>query len=306
MRALASFIMRGRGQAILAAVGSAVLMWILPPLNVLLGGIVALVTLRRGPTEGLLLIVGTFLAGGALATLGTADGNIVLAFLTMLAVATWPVWLLAVVLRRTISLSMAVTVAAAMGALVVVGFHIALDDPAAWWKQIFSVAAEQTVATTGAPVDEESLAALVDIAAKWMTGTIAAALAVGSLAALFLGRWWQAMLYNPGGFRQEFRSLRLGNALAIAVGAAMLAAWFLSGTAGTLAGDLLWVAGAIYMLPGLGVIHTLLAGTRHPVGGLVVLYVLLAIVPHVAVLVALVGWADTWLDMRARIGARKT
>jgi len=298
--------MRGRGQAILAAVGSAALMWILPPLNVLLGGIVALVTLRRGPIEGLLLIAGTFLASAALAALGAPDSNVIIAFLTMLAVATWPVWLLAVVLRHTISLSMTVTVAAAMGALVVAGFHLVLDDPVAWWKQIFNVAAEQTVATTGAPVDQESLAALVDIAAKWMTGTIAAALAVGSLVALFLGRWWQAMLYNPGGFRQEFQSLRLGNALAIAVGATMLAAWALSGAAGQVASDLLWVAGAIYMLPGLGVMHTLLAGTSHPVGGLVVLYILLAIVPHVAVLVALVGWADTWLDLRARIRARKT
>lgn len=305
MRALASFIMRGRGQAILAAVGSAALMWILPPLNILLGGIVALVTLRHGPIEGLLLIAGTFLISAALATLGAADSTVVTAFMTMLGVATWPVWLLAVVLRRTISLSITVTVAAVLGALVVAGFHLVLDEPVAWWKQVFSAAAEQTVASTGAPVDMESLASLVDIAARWMTGTLAAALAVGSLVALFLGRWWQAMLYNPGGFRQEFQGLRLGNALAIAVGAVMLAAWWLGGTGGQVASDLLWVAGAIYMLPGLSVIHMLLAGTSHPVGGLVVLYILLAIVPHVAVLVALVGWADTWLDMRSRIGARK-
>lgn len=298
--------MRGRGQAILAAVGSAALMWILPPLNVLLGGIIALVTLRQGLGEGLLLIAATFLISASLAALGASDSHVVMAFMTMLAVATWPVWLLAIVLRRSISLAITVTVAAAIGALVVVGLHVALDDPVAWWKQIFTVAAEQTVTSTGVPVDMESLTSVVDIAARWMTGTLAAALAVGSLIGLFLGRWWQAMLYNPGGFRQEFQGLRLGNALAIAVGGVMLGAWWLEGTGGQVASDLLWVAGAIYMLPGLGVIHTLLAGTSHPVGGLVVLYILLAIVPHVAVLVALVGWVDTWIDVRSRIGARKT
>lgn len=289
----------------LAAVGSAALMWILPPLNVLLGGIVALVTLRQGPLEGLLVVAGTFLISAALAALGTADSHIIMAFMAMLAVATWPVWLLAVVLRRTISVAMTVTVAAVMGALVVAGFHLLLDDPVIWWKEKFSVAAEQMMTSTGASVDMESVTSLVDIAARWMTGTLAAALAVGSLIALFLGRWWQAMLYNPGGFRQEFQGLRLGSALALTVGAIMLAAWWLEGTGGQVASDLLWVAGAVYMLPGLGVIHALLAGTSHPVGGLVVLYILLAIVPHVAVLVALVGWADTWLDIRSRVGARK-
>lgn len=305
MRALASFIMRGRGQAMLAAVGSAALMWILPPLNVLLGGIVALVTLRQGPVEGLLLVAGTFLISAALAAVGAADSPVIVAFMAMLAVATWPVWLLATVLRRTISLATTVTVATALGACVVAAFHLLLDDPVAWWKDKFTVAAEQMVTSTGASVDAENLTSLVDTAAHWMTGTLAAALAVGSLVALFLGRWWQATLYNPGGFREEFQGLRLGNALALTVGAIMLAAWWLEGTGGQVAGDLLWVAGAVYMLPGLGVIHALLARTRHPVGGLVVLYILLAIVPHVAVLVALLGWMDTWLDIRSRVRAHK-
>ena len=34
-------------------------------------------------------------------------------------------------------------------------------------------------------------------------------LAVNTILCLFVSRWWQAMLYNPGGFGEEFRQLRL-------------------------------------------------------------------------------------------------
>jgi hypothetical protein len=34
-------------------------------------------------------------------------------------------------------------------------------------------------------------------------------LAVSTILCLFVSRWWQAMLYNPGGFGEEFRQLRL-------------------------------------------------------------------------------------------------
>lgn len=306
MRALASFVMRGRGQALMAAVASAALMWILPPLNVLLGGIVALVTLRRGPLEGALLTMGVLAISGGLAVVGPSDAAVAWSFMAMLLVATVPVWLLAVVLRQTISLANTVAVAALLGALVVLGFHVALDDPAAWWREVFSLAAEQTMAAAGASMDMESVTAFVEVAARWMTGTLAAALAAGSLLSLFLGRWWQAMLYNPGGFRQEFQSLRLGTVAAAVAALVMVGAFLLPGDGANIASDLLWVAGAMYLLPGLGVIHAVLAGTSHPVGGLVVLYVLLAIIPHVAVLIALLGWADTWLNMRSRVGAKRT
>ena len=36
------------------------------------------------------------------------------------------------------------------------------------------------------------------------THAVVAAEALTILSALFIARWWQAMLYNPGGFQQEF------------------------------------------------------------------------------------------------------
>jgi len=39
---------------------------------------------------------------------------------------------------------------------------------------------------------------------------IAYVLAFNSFTGVLLGRWLQALLYNPGGFGAEFRELRLG------------------------------------------------------------------------------------------------
>ena len=107
MKALASYVMRGRRQAGLLAVAFAVLAMILPPLSNVSGAIVALVTLRRGWQEGLLVsgIAVVVVAGLAYIVLG----NPLLALVYFGAV--WlPAWGLAWVLRATVSLRAALSV----------------------------------------------------------------------------------------------------------------------------------------------------------------------------------------------------
>src|SRR3569832_556219 len=58
MRGFAQYIMRGRVQAMLVAVAMAILSLVLPPMNYLSSAVIALVTLRRGWQEGLIIIVG--------------------------------------------------------------------------------------------------------------------------------------------------------------------------------------------------------------------------------------------------------
>jgi len=40
--------------------------------------------------------------------------------------------------------------------------------------------------------------------AHFMSGVAAAGSVYGLLFGLFLARWWQAALYNPGGFRADY------------------------------------------------------------------------------------------------------
>jgi len=48
-----------------------------------------------------------------------------------------------------------------------------------------------------------------------------------SICLLMLARWWQAVLYNPGGFQQEFHQFKLQPAIAM-----MLMVLFLAASAG--------------------------------------------------------------------------
>src|SRR3569832_1949853 len=96
MRGFALYIMRGRVQAMLVAVAMAILSLVLPPMNFLCSAVIALVTLRRGWQEGLIIIVGA----GAVMTLFTLVTPLNPIYAGIFAAAVWlPVWLLALVLR---------------------------------------------------------------------------------------------------------------------------------------------------------------------------------------------------------------
>jgi hypothetical protein len=304
LKGLAAFVMRGRAQALLVALGAAATMWVLPPLNVFLGGVIALVTLRRGLLEGVILTVALFVAGAGLAALAMTNAQAAWSFVAMLFLTVVPALGLAAVLRRTISLPITVVTAAAVAAALVVGVHVVIGDTVAWWRQVLTVAMEPGVAAVSGNVDPESVARFMDTLAGWVTGMLAAALVFGTLLSLFLGRWWQALLYNPGGFQQEFYELRLGRTLGMVTAVTIAAAVLLPGVGGQMAQDLLWVAGATYLLPGLSIVHVWLSGSSKVAGGLVLVYVLLGLIPHTAVVLALLGWADTWLDVRSRLRRR--
>ncbi|MEZ5581549.1 MAG: hypothetical protein R3F37_01040 [Candidatus Competibacteraceae bacterium] len=57
--------------------------------------------------------------------------------------------------------------------------------------------------------DPQTLQQLLDYLAPMVVGLIFANGLASLLCGLLLGRWWQALLFNPGGFSREFHELRL-------------------------------------------------------------------------------------------------
>lgn len=296
MKALAAFVMRGRMQAILVTGVSALLSLLLPPLSYLSGAALSLVTLRVGPGAGLSVLAGAALAVGALALLLFGGPWIVGVFL----IALWlPVWVLSVTLRRTVDLRRALLVAATFGVALVLGVYATVDDPAGWWLETY----RQLMAQTGSePPGPEASAALQEIA-RLMTGVAAAAFTLSVLGSLLIGRWWQALLFNPGGFRDEFHRLTVGRILAVAVMVLLALAAVLGGAGGALAAELVMVALLLFLLQGVAVVHGLVGRTGASVGWLVAMYLLLLVAPpQTAVLLAVVGVVDNWFDFRAYFG----
>lgn len=306
MRFLAHYIARGRMQAMFAtalcAVASLLLMPLSWPVSYLSGAVVGLVTLMQGPREGLLNVLGGAVLLGLLAAIGLGQPQLALGFVLLI----WlPVWLLAQVLRQSVSLPATLLVAGGIGCVLVIAAYLILHDPAAAWQRYFTTAVLPAFKQAGlsAPRLADMRQASAQLAGM-MTGMVSAVLVLGSVAAVLLARWWQALLYRPDGFRREFHALRLGKP---AGGVAALVFAFAAiphmGAMGKAADDLLFVIAAVFALQGLAVAHAGVRCRHASVGWLAGLYVLATLIPYVALLLAAAGVVDNWLDFRSRLHA---
>jgi len=123
----------------------------------------------------------------------------------------------------------------------------------------------------------------------------------GLLFGLFLGRWWQAVLYNPGGFRQEFLSLNSQPALALLSVAVVALAWASSGLLSEAAWNVAILFFVLYTFIGTAVLHSLFSGMKLGRYMVPMFYVTMFLIPHAMLPVALVGLIDPWLNLRSKI-----
>lgn len=208
MRGLASFAMNGRFRALLLALVTAsnlLFAWIA-------AAVVALVTLRKGGQEGLWLLLWASLPGLVLAQL-TGDSS---ALALILGTA-----LLAQVLRATVNMALTALLSAAVAALtgvLLLGFgEPMLDEMSRMFARFSATLEEQARSDNGGAL------ALQAPSRVQLAGMMGAVNGVLSFLCLALARYWQAALYNPGGFGEEIRALRLPPALVWVLGIGALA-----------------------------------------------------------------------------------
>ncbi len=288
--------MAGPSQAALVVAVSAILAIILPPVAWLSGGGIALTVLHLGPMRGLLLVG---FSGLAVMILGwIALGTPMLA-LGMILLLWMPVWLTAVVLYRTVSLALALQLVAAMALLFVLVLHWAYPDLQLVLRQEFTDIIQSAIDQQPTAETKQALVVALDKVLPLLPGLLAMGMMMGVILSLLLGRWWQAVLYNPGGLSEEFNELRLGKIPAIA-SVLLLGAAFL--TSHILVMMLTMVVLLLYVVQGLAMIHGVLALKQVNKLWLVVLYFSFFIMPQLVILpVAVVGLTDAWVDYRQRV-----
>lgn len=302
MQAFANFILSGRLQAILVAALAAIATTWVPPYSLLLSyfgaAVVALVTLRLGASQGLLVLAGAIAVAAlvSLLTTGQALPPVVSAMLLW-----WPCWMLALVLRQTVSLGMTLQAAGLMGIFVLMTVYLLHGDPGQWWLEQLSPF-EAALEQHGTDLGVENAQALIEEVSRLMTGAVVAAMMLAIIGSLLLARWWQGIVFNPGGFREEFHGLRFPSWLGLVTVTGMLVAQFNSGLPGAFSAQAALVLLVLYLFAGLAVAHALAANYSSGRVILIVLYLLLLFVPHVVMLLAAVGLLDTWLDFRTRFG----
>jgi hypothetical protein len=265
------------------------------PFMVLAGAIPVLMALRFDSRHGLIM-AGIAAASAAWLLLSLAPQMPWLA-VGVVGVMVTPV-MLALVLKRTGSLNLCFQLTAAGVTAVIIAVYASISDPAAVWIELLNTAVQQAdAAGLHMPADTS---AIVHQWARTMWGGLAALALATMLASLFLGCWWQTLLQAPGQFGAEYRQLRLGGVLGLAVTALFIAVF---ATNSALVGSLAWVAFAALSFRGLGAAHRSKAGGRLNRGWLAAIYVLL-IVPIstsiTVVVLAIWGFADNWLRPRAQ------
>ena len=130
-----------------------------------------------------------------------------------------------------------------------------------------------------------------------LTGLLAALLQITTLLSLMLGRYWQALLYNPGGFGLEFRALRFSPAPAMVLLAGML----LAPSLGVQAAMLAPLCSVPLVFAGIALVHGLVAQNRMSRFWLVGLYVTLALFMQLLYpLLAILAIVDSLFDFRGR------
>lgn len=298
MRNLTAWTLRKPVNALVAVSGSALIGLLMPPLTVISLALAALVTLRHGGQQGVMVIAG----GMALtALLMLAVHQSIQADLIVMGSLWAMTWLLAVTYRRTAQIAWMVLGAGAFGLLIVAGLYAWLGDPSIMWMELLDkyfrpVLEEGQLLRSAAEMDK-----LLRDLSRVMTGGMAALASVTLIVSLLLARWWQARLFNPGGFRSEFHGLRLGRALAILM-LALVAASLLSKLG--LAADMATVIWLLFFFQGMAVVHALVAQVGMNTGWLVSIYILLALMPYYASpVISGLGFVDAWFDFRRRVAS---
>jgi hypothetical protein len=147
----------------------------------------------------------------------------------------------------------------------------------------------------------EERARLATLIAPILTGLIAALLQAISVLSLILGRYWQAVLYNPGGFGREFRAIR------IPLGPAMLllACMLVGPNFGPQLAMLTPMCSVPLAFAGLALIHGLVAQGRLARFWLVGLYVtLLPFMQLIYPLLVVLAIVDSLVDFRGRLAPK--
>lgn len=286
MRALAEYIMRGRMQATLVVVSSA----IVPLFAWLSAAAGALVLLRRGLSDALGIVIWAALPAAYFCYLG--DPSVLMVLLGTLALAQ--------VLRRSASWVRVLMALVPVGVVFALVVSVALVENLEAMAEVFRQAlAELPAQSAGGPSSEQLQSMQQTSLVPLLGGLMTFSLLTMSILSLALARYWQASLYNPGGFGEEFRQIRLPVPFALA----LIAGVFL---APSLLGDAGWAFTLICMLPlmlaGLALGHGLIAMKQLSSFWSIGLYVALLMAANLICLLAVV---DSLFDFRGRL-ARKS
>lgn len=281
--------MSGRRQAVLVAL----LCSIIPFMGWLGVVIMALVTLRKGAFEGFIVLLATTIPSIVMALMGKP-----LPLFYGVVCGSLVTWMLAIVLRETMSWNVTIQVGALIAIVGVLLAHLIVGDITSYWHTLITAYYSDAEKSLNLAATTKDLQGLINIMSKIATGIQADLLLIVAMVNLGIARWMQAVVFNPGGFAREMYQLRMGLVADLVLVLLLVAALIKV----NLAMDLLPILLLVFFVAGLSLVHALAAKTKLMLGLLLIFYALLILFfPYIAAIVVMAAFADSWLNLRQRI-----
>ena len=255
--------------------------------------IIGLVTLRKGAFQG-----GIVLIWGAVPSIVMAFVSTDIFFLSQVLFGGLVVWFVAMLLRAQYSWSHLIEIVAWVAVIVVLATHAVLNDVYAWWGHKLMdlmVKYNQAISNEGVElaVPEKAMFYITHIA----TGFLTAMICLNAVFNLLVARWWQSVIFNPGGLSREFLNIRLNYRLVIGlVIAAVLVAvkiyW---------AFDLLPIFLVAFFIAGFSLVNACLLRLKRGWLWMILFYVLLLLrFVFMGAAVMVIAIVDSIVDIRRR------
>ena len=283
MGAIARFSMQGPRQAALMAV----LFAALPLMYWVSAAIVALVVLRQGFNQGFNILLAALLPGVA----WYAVQQDITIFVVVLGSAV-----MASVLRISASLPKAISISVFVGLIAV----WLLPELSPQWYEVLEKGSQEYSVALQDSMDPQMIQQLEPWLFPILLGVVASMLQLFTVGALLLGRHWQAKLFNPGGFKEEFHNLRLPYWYGL-----IAVVMFLISGSDPIFGSWMPIVLVPMFIMGISVVHGVIAMGQLSKQWLMGFYIsFLFFLPYMYALLILVALVDMLVDFRKRISIK--
>lgn len=287
MQALAAWLLAKPQNAVLGLAVTLLIPWVPPQLTS--GVILALLVVAQGPR---LAMIRGLAAAALMIVLSLVFGVPVASIVVLVAVAWVPVLLLVVLLISTRSLTLTMQVSVILAVAGLIGFHVAVADPAAFWEPVL-VAFAELARESGLELRTELLNA------ELMTVSATLAFWILPTTGMLLGYGLYRKL--PGETRSfgRFRDLSFGQVIAAGLAVVSVLAFAIDSTILQGVAAVMFVA---FCVQGMALVHWLHARELLPVGAVISIYILLPLLQILLITVlAVIGYMDAWFGFRRRM-----
>jgi len=296
---IGNYLLSGRFQAIAVTTFSALISLLMPPLAFLISGsVVALITLRKGATVALQILMASLLVLVAFALIAKLPIELVFAY----ALVIWlPVWSAAMLLRYCERQGLLLLAAGLLATALIVAIYLIIGDVSAWWQQWLTIMLEKTVPPEEIDQYKEVLAPAVGMVNAMMI----AGFMLNVVMSVLCGRWWQSRLFNPGAFQKEFYALNLPSQMLPVSALIVVLVIVLAEPWQHLFRDIMVVLMFMYLIQGISSVHRNVDKLKLSTAWIVSMYCLLLLLPQMALFIACLGMTDVYVGWRrGKIGSK--